>query len=67
MAEFLADAHPSSVSRDSLANALSMANSGGTFSGYVRDLIRAGLAVDDGGGMLRASDLLMHPATVEAP
>lgn len=58
----LIDAYPDALSREQLGDAAGLATSGGTFSTYLSDLTRNGLAERVDGG-LRATSVLMHGAT----
>jgi uncharacterized protein len=59
MLDALISYYPQGLSRDELGAAAEIATSGGTFSTYLSDLIRNGLAEKDG-GLIVATRVLMH-------
>lgn len=63
MLDALMDAHPASLTKDEIGDAASIVTTGGTFSTYLGDLIRNGLAErTPGSTRIRATDILMHGA-----
>lgn len=63
MLSTLIEAYPGALSREQLGQAAGLTSSGGTFSTYLSDLTRNGLAERVDGGLLRATGVLMHGAT----
>lgn len=64
MLEALINAYPDSLSREQLGAAADMATTGGTFSTYLSDLTRNGLARKTDTGLV-ATDILMNGAELE--
>lgn len=64
MLDALINAYPDSLSRDQLGAAADMATTGGTFSTYLSDLTRNGLARKTDTGLV-ATDILMNGAELE--
>jgi uncharacterized protein len=62
MLRLLADVYPQWVTRDDLAQGLSLAASGGTFSTYLSRLRSPGLIEEDGEKRVRAAETLMGAA-----
>lgn len=61
MLDALINAHPGSLTRDQLGAAADVATTGGTFSTYLSDLVRNGLAEKRDGAIV-ATDILMRGA-----
>lgn len=61
MIDALMACYPEAISRDDLGAQAEVALTGGTFGTYLSDLRRAGLVVEEAGG-IRASEVLMDPA-----
>jgi hypothetical protein len=61
MLDALIDAHPAALSRVDLGTAAGIATTGGTFSTYLSDLVRNGLAERIDGDLV-ATDVLMYGA-----
>ena len=62
MLDALIDAYPDVLSRDALGERAQLSTAGGTFSTYLNELIRNGLAERDGTDV-RATDILMNGAS----
>lgn len=61
MLDALLDAYPGGLTRDQLGAATDLSTAGGTFSTYLSDLVRNGLAVKVDGGYV-ATDVLVYGA-----
>ncbi|MDN4174714.1 DUF87 domain-containing protein [Nocardioides sp. SOB77] len=61
MLDALIEAYPDPLTRDELGEAVGLATSGGTFSTYLSDLVRNGLAERQDGAVV-ATTVLMHGA-----
>ncbi|MDN5797462.1 MAG: hypothetical protein L0H79_17165, partial [Intrasporangium sp.] len=59
MLDALIDAYPTALTREELGTAVDIVTTGGTFSTYLSDLIRNGLAERQGGALV-ATPILMH-------
>lgn len=64
MLDALLDAHPEGLTRDELSEAGGVTSSGGTFSTYLSDLTRNGLAARRG-GLIFATDILIFGADAQ--
>lgn len=62
MLDALMDAHPARLTKDEIGDAAGIVTTGGTFSTYLGELIRNGLAERTSDGRIRATDILMHGA-----
>ena len=64
MLDALIDAYPDPLSREALGAAAEISTSGGTFSTYLSDLTRNGLARKTDGGVI-ATEILIHGPELE--
>lgn len=64
MLDALIDAYPDALSRDALGEAAELATAGGTFTTYLSDLTRNGLARKTEDGII-ATEILMHGPELE--
>lgn len=62
MLDSIMDAYPNGITKEELGEAAGIVITGGTFTAYLGDIVRNGLAVKDG-NEIRATDILMHGAT----
>jgi len=61
MLDSIMDAYPNSITREEVGEAAGIVITGGTFTAYLGDIVRNGLAVREG-NEIRATEILMHGA-----